>query len=60
MADIDEGLRVLAFAVGLVLIGIGLKMVFADDIITKIEGILIAPTLIVGGVYIIIEVVRKK
>lgn len=58
MSQTSNGFRVAAFLVGLVLILIGLGMVFSHDIITKLEGIVIAPLLITTGAGLIIASVR--
>lgn len=58
MSQMGNGLRAAGFLVGLVMILIGLGMVFSHDIITKLEGVLIAPVLITVGAGIIVASIK--
>jgi len=58
LSQMSNGLRVAGFLVGLVMILIGLGMVFSHDIITKLEGLVIAPLLITLGVGLIVASIK--
>lgn len=60
MSDsVNDGLKIFAFVLAVGMILGGIAMVLSKDWITKVEGWILAPTLIVSGVAIIIELIKS-
>jgi len=59
MSQVGNGLRIAGFFIGLILVLIGLGMVFSHNIITKLEGIVVAPLLITAGAGLIVAAMRS-